>query len=100
MIDKYEAWTISLTDENDEILSQDQYEYEEDALRVYHEMCECSRNYDVTLTHHTDWEMTDDGEYLPKSWTTIVPCMHIYTANTLDGEVCLDCGLETGGEEE
>ena len=28
------------------------------------------------------------------------PCTHIDTANTLDGEVCLDCGAETGGEEE
>ena len=69
--DKYEAWTVSLTDENDMISSQEQYEYEEDALRVYHQMCECSPNYGVTLTHHTDWEMTDDGEYLPKSWATI-----------------------------
>jgi hypothetical protein len=71
MIDKYEAWTISLTDENDEILSQDQYECEKMALLAYSEMCECFPNNGVVLTHHTDWEMTDDGEYLPKSFATI-----------------------------
>jgi len=47
--------------------------------------------------HSFEWGYIID---MIKSWTTIVPCMHIDTANTLDGEVCLDCGIETGGEEE
>ncbi len=99
--DKYEAWTVSLTDDNGIELSQIEYECENQALVAYHEMTQSLPPYHgVVLTHHTDWEMTDNGEFLPKSWTTIVPCMHIDTANTLDGEVCLDCGAETGGEEE
>ena len=69
--DKYEAWTVSHTDENNKTLSQEQYECEKQALVAYHAMvCECSPNHGVVLTHHTNWEMIGD-EFLPKSWTTI-----------------------------
>jgi len=97
---EYEAWTVTHNDENNRMLSQEQYEYEEHALATYHDMvCECLPNHGVVLTHHTDWRMIDD-EYLPKSWATVAhfkkDCQHIDFTDTLDGAVCNDCQTEVG----
>ena len=83
------------SDENNKMLSQEQYEYEEHALNTYHAMvCECLPNHNLILTHHTDWRMIED-EFLPKSWTTVASfkkdCQHIDFTDTLDGAVCNDC---------